>query len=376
MTIASRALLGLRSGRLGGRVLAPAVSRILQDFLTVVTSMLLLVSCQTMKFYGQAVGGQLEISHKSRTIPEVLADCHTDAELRRQLVAVQGIRRFASEDLTLPGDTSYGSYADLGRKYVTWVIYAAPEFSLKPKTWWYPMLGHLDYRGFFREKDASGLATELRGHGYDVDVEGTDAYSTLGWFHDPVLNCFVHQSDVSLAELIFHELTHRRLFRSGDTAFNESLATVFAEEGVRRWLRHQKRGADLRRYEQLLIRRDEFYDEIDATRVKLESLYASGRPPDEMRREKAAILSELRGHFRQLRQRWGGHGLESWLTQDLNNAHLVSIITYQKNGPVFRHLLKDCNGDLDLFFKRAAKLRLPTVSPSARAGSSTGAAAG
>jgi len=319
----------------------------------------MLASCQTLQFYGQAVGGQLEISRKSRPIAQIVADSHTDPQLRRQLVAVQGIRRFASGHLTLPGDASYGTYADLGRKYVTWVIYAAPEFSLKPKTWWYPMLGHLDYRGFFRESDARGLAAELRGEGCDVDIEGTDAYSTLGWFHEPVLNCFVHNSDIALAELIFHELTHRRLFRHGDTAFNESLATVFAEEGVQRWLRYQHRNADLRRYQQLLVRRDQFYDEIDATRGKLETLYASGRPPDAMRREKAAVLSELRARFRKLRQSWGGHGLESWLTQDLNNAHLVSIITYQKNGPVFRHLLKDCHGDLDVFFKRAAKLKLP-----------------
>lgn len=322
---------------------------------------LLLASCQTVKFYGQAVGGQLEIIRKSRPIPPIIADSGTDPQLRRQLVAVEGIRKFASEHLTLPGDESYGTYADLGREYVTWVLYAAPEFSLKPKTWWYPTLGHLEYRGFFREADAYELGERLRALGHDVEIGGVQAYSTLGWFHDPVLNCFVHNSEIALAELIFHELTHRRLFRNGDTAFNESLATAFAEECVKRWLRHQNRSADLQKYEQLLVRRNQFYDKIDVTRLKLEALYASGKSDTEMRREKAVLLADLQQNFRELRSRWGGNGLESWLKQDLNNAHLVSIITYQKNVPTFHRLLDECGGDIDLFFKRAAKLDLASA---------------
>ena len=329
------------------------------NLLAALTGVLLLPSCQTVQFYGQAVRGQLEIMSKSRPIPQLVADARTDPRLRRQLLTVQSIRRFASTHLTLPGDESYGTYADLGRQYVTWVLYAAPEFSLKPKTWWYPILGELEYRGFFHPHDAHTLAAELRGQGYDVVVDGVDAYSTLGWFHDPVLNCFVHNADVDLAELIFHELTHRRLFRTGDTAFNESLATACAEEGVQRWLLYQHRNADLASYRQLLVRRDQFYDLIDTTRARLDTLYASGRSPAAMQHEKTARLHALQTGFRELRQRWGGHGLESWLKQDLNNAHLVSIITYQKNGPAFRSLLQTCHGDLNLFFKRAAKLKLP-----------------
>lgn len=319
---------------------------------------LLLASCQTAKFYGQAVAGQVEIFRKSRPIPPIIANSDTDPQLRRQLVAVQEMRKFASEHLTLPGDESYGRYADLGREYVTWVLFAAPEFSLEPKTWWYPTLGHLEYRGFFREEDAKELAERLRAQGHDVEIGGVEAYSTLGWFHDPVLNCFVHNSEIALAELIFHELTHRRLFRNGDTAFNESLATAFSEECVRRWLRHQNRSVELRKYEQLLVRRNQFYDQIDMTRLKLEALYASGKSTGEMRREKAVLLAGLQQNFRDLRRRWGGSGLESWLDQDLNNAHLVSIITYQKNVPVFHRLLDECGGDIDLFFKKAAKLDL------------------
>jgi len=316
----------------------------------------LLSSCQTLEFYGQGIRGQVEIISKSRRIDRVLADPSVRPAVKKQLVAVQGIRQFASDHLTLPGDKSYGTYADLGRPYVTWVLYAAPEFSMKPKTWWYPTLGHLDYRGYFRESDTRELAARLKAEGYDVEVGGVDAYSTLGWFHDPVLNCFLYESDVDLAELIFHELTHRRVFRDGDTAFNEGLATAFAEEGVRRWLRHQGRLKDLHRYEERLVKREQFYRQIEVTRGELEKLYASGRSEKEMRREKAATLKRLQDQLRELRRRWGGHGLEFWLNGDLNNAHLVSVITYQDQGPKFRKLLKDCGGDPETFFQKAKAL--------------------
>ena len=321
-------------------------------------------SCQTVGFYRQAIGGQMEILRKSKPIPPIIAAPETSPGLRRQLRSVQDIRRFASDHLGLPGDESYGTYADLGRPHVTWVLYAAPEFSMKPKTWWYPTLGHLDYRGFFRESDARLLAGKLRAEGYDVEVGGVDAYSTLGWFHDPVLNCFVDYPDVDLAELIFHELTHRRFFRDGDTAFNEALATAYAEESVKRWLRHQNRPDDLRDYEQLLVRRNEFYDRIDVTRDRLEKLYAGDHPEAEKRRRKSLLMKELQSGFRELRRRWGGRGLESWLSQDLNNAHLVSIITYQKHVPLFKKLLADCHGDPDLFFKQADAVKIPDAKDS------------
>jgi len=316
-------------------------------------------SCQTAQFYTQAVSGQVEILRKSRPIPPILEDPATDPMLRRQLGSVQEIRKFASEHLTLPGDESYGKYADLGRPYVVWTLYAAPEFSLEPKTWWYPTLGKLDYRGFFREDETEELAAKLRAEGYDVQTGGTEAYSTLGWFHDPVLNTFVEAADVDLAELIFHELTHRRIFRNGDTTFNESLANAVAEESVKRWLKHQGRTADLRKYEARLVRRAQFYDRIDRTRAELKALYASGRPPEKMRREKARIFRDLRERFRELRRRWGGRGLESWLTGDINNAHLVSVITYHHHVPAFHKLLAECGGDLDLFFKKAKAVKLP-----------------
>lgn len=321
--------------------------------------LLTLASCQTVQFYSQAVSGQMEIFQKSRSIPRVMADPQSSPKLKQQLASVQEIRRFASEHLTLPGNASYGKYADLGRPYVVWTLYAAPEFSLEPKTWWYPTLGKLDYRGFFKKEEADELEVKLKAEGYDVQSGGTDAYSTLGWFHDPVLNTFVNASDIDLAELIFHELTHRRLFRNGDTTFNESLANAVAEESVRRWLRYNGRMEDLKNYEARLVRRGQFYNQIEKTRAGLKELYASNKPPEQMRREKAAQFKALQDSFRELRRRWGGRGLENWLKEDINNAHLVALATYQQHIPAFHKLLADCGGDLDLFFEKAKDLKLP-----------------
>ena len=319
----------------------------------------LLSSCQTLHFYGQAVNGQWEILRKSRPNPEVIADPQSSPGLRSQLAAVQQIRHFAKDHLSLPGDDSYGKYADLGRKHVVWVLYAAPEFSLKPKTWHYPAVGEMDYRGYFHEENSVALASELRENGHDVYIGGVDAYSTLGWFHDPILNTFVDYQDIDLAETIFHELTHRKYFRRGDTVFNESFANVVAEEGVKRWLKHEGRVADLRKYEGRLVRRREFYREIDRARWNLTALYASNQPAPVMRQKKAAILAKLCDQFRELRRRWGGQGLESWLHEDLNNGHIVSLNLYADHMPAFEKLLTECSGDLDLFYRKAAELHIP-----------------
>ena len=332
-------------------------------YLAILLVLVLLPACQTVRFFGQAIGGEFEILRKSRPNKEVMADPRTKPALRHQLEAVETIRRFASEQLTLPGNESFGKYADLGREHVVWVLYAAPEFSLKPKTWYYPIIGNMDYRGYFCKKDTEAMADQLRGEGYDVFVGGVDAYSTLGWFHDPILNTFVDYPDIDLAETIFHELTHRKLFHPGETTFNESLANTVAEEGVKRWLKYEGRLADLHNYQQCLVRRREFYQEIDRSRKTLEKLYASDRSEEEKRREKDAVLTKLRDQFRELRRRWGGHGLEEWLLENLNNGHIVSLNIYADKMPVFQSLLAECGGDLELFFKKAAKLKFPEKKP-------------
>jgi predicted aminopeptidase len=333
------------------------MSRFTFQLSLIVAAISVLPSCQTIQFYGQAINGEIEILRKSRASNSVTADPDTSPVIRRQLEKVERLRRYAMDQLALPADECFGKYADIGRPHVVWVIYATPEFSLKPKAWSYPFIGKMDYRGYFAEQDADKLADQLRREGYDVYVGGVDAFSTLGWFHDPVLNTFINYPDIHLAETVFHELTHLKVFRRGDTVFNESLAEVVAEEGVKRWLRHEGRLDDLRKYEQLLVRRREFHQEIDRSCASLIRLYASAKPAAEMRREKAAIMEKLRDGFRELHERWGGRGLEAWLQEDINNGHIVSLKIYSDQMPEFHALLKESGGDFAQFFKAVDHLK-------------------
>lgn len=321
----------------------------------------LLPACETLRFYSQAVAGQASILARGRSNASILADPTRPAELRQRLASVERLRHFATTQLALPGKSAYGLYADLGREHVVWVLYAAPEFSLEPLTWRYPVLGKLDYRGFFSEREAETRARDLRRQGFDVFVGGVDAYSTLGWFHDPILNTFIGYPELDLAETLFHELAHHRVFRNGDTAFNEAMASIVAEEGVQRWLIAQGRDHELGQYRQRLVKRAEFNREIERARDQLAALYASAAPAERMRQQKAAIMGDLRRQFQELHRRWGGRGLEGWLNMDINNGHLVSICLYADRMPGFRRLLAECDGDFERFFRRCEHAEVPPV---------------
>ncbi len=319
--------------------------------------LLLLTGCETLRFYTQGVEGQVEILRKSRPNAKVLAAPETAPDLKKRLLLAEEICAFATREIALPGGSAYHRYADLGRDHVVFVLHAAPEFSLEPKKWFYPVVGELDYRGYFAEEDAEAYADSLREQGYDVHLGGTDAYSTLGFFHDPLLNTFIEYPETDFAETVFHELTHRRVFVNGDTTFNESLANTVAEEAMRRWFRAKGRNADLADYEERLVKRRDFYARIAATRDELTDLYASGLPEEIMRLRKQEILDDLKTRARALQKRWGGKQLEEWLSLDLTNAHLLALVTYNQQIPRFKKILEESGGDFEVFFRKVEKLK-------------------
>lgn len=295
-------------------------------------------------YYLQAARGQLEIVRKRTPIAEVVADPATSPALRRRLELVRSAREFGVAELGLPDNGSYRSYADLERDYVVWNVFAAPEFSLEPKRWCFPVAGCVAYRGYFDREAAEAEAARLAADGYDTHVAGVAAYSTLGRFEDPVLNTMMGWSDTRLVETLFHELAHQRLYVQDDTEFNESFATVVGRVGVRRWL--QSRGdaegvAVLERRVQWL--RD-WMAEVEALRSRLQALYASARPPAEMRAEKARLFGELARSPLAPRQ----------VPND--NAALVPAMAYHGLVPEFTGMLEACGGELGCFYGRAAAL--------------------
>jgi predicted aminopeptidase len=305
----------------------------------------------------QSVQGQLDLMSKRVPITRVIAKTSTPPALRTQLEAVAAIRDFASRELGLPDNGSYRSYADIGRRYVVWNVVAAPEFSVDPKEWCYPIVGCVAYRGYFAENRARRFAARLRGQGFDVVVGGVAAYSTLGHFDDPVLSTMMGWNDVELASIIFHELTHQLLYVRDDSSFDEALAVTVEEEGVRRWLRAQGRDADLAQH---LVQQEHYAKVIDlliATRDELRTLYASGLAPEPMREKKRAAFDTMRASFARMKAEWGGHApFESWFDEDLNNADLASIATYYNCVPGFERELEAVGGNLTAFYARARKL--------------------
>ncbi len=254
----------------------------------------------------------------------------------------------------MPGAGRYERYTDLHRRYVSWVVYAAPEFSVEAKTWWYPSLGHLKYRGYFARSDAEHEAERLRRQGLEEHVGEVDDYSTLGWFRDPVLNTCLFRTDRELAELIFHELTHVKLFLPGDTDFNEAFATANAQEGVRRWLRSKGDFRALARYEASISKDREIIRLLLDTRQKLECLYADrGRGPDAMRRDKAALFKTM---VRDYAQRSDDPRYHRAFAKPWNNSRLNSVATYFDLVPGFERLLRMEHADLKLFYAAVEKM--------------------
>ncbi len=316
----------------------------------------------------QSTAGQLSLMSQREPIARVAVRASTPPALRNQLEQVTAIRNFASRALGLPDNGSYRSYADVHRPYVVWNVVAAPEFSVVPKAWCFPIVGCVTYRGYFVERRAHRFAAGLHSRGFDVSVQGVAAYSTLGHFDDPILNTMMAWDDVELAGIVFHELTHQLVYVPNDASFNEALATTVEEEGVRRWLVMQGRSVDLNAH----LQQQERYLAVTAllreTRGALNGIYGSGVGPQTMRQQKQAAFAELHAAYVRLDAEWHGQApFKAWFARDINNADLASIATYSDCVPGFERELAAAKGDLAVFFERVRNLsRLPRAERDAR----------
>jgi predicted aminopeptidase len=337
--------------------------------------LLALSGCQTLSYYAQAVGGQFELMRKAQPVSEWIADPATPAALRERLELAERMRAFASRELKLPDNGSYRSYARLDRPYVVWNVFAAPEFSVNPIESCFPVAGCVDYRGFFVRADAERYAAELRAKGLDVFSYGVPAYSTLGWFDDPLLSTFIGYPDWELARLMFHELAHQLVYVKGDTTFNESFAVTVEDEGVRRWLDDENRGAELAAFREAEARKRAFVGLIEDARARLAHVYAEPLAPDAMRAAKQAEFARLAERYAALKERWGGYSGYDRLMAEPNNALLASISAYTQLVPAFRRELAAVHGDLGAFYACVKALaRLPKAERDALLEKEAGAA--
>jgi len=314
-------------------------------------------------YYMQAARGHMDVMNQRRPVAEVIADQESPQDLKERLGLVQLARDYAVQELKLPDNESYRSYSDIGRDYVVWNVFAAPEFSLRAKSWCFPVAGCVAYRGYFSEQAAQDFASKLSAKGYDVSVGGVSAYSTLGKFADPVLNTMMRWSDVELVSTIFHELAHQRLYVKNDTAFNESFATAVATTGIERWLQARDETGQHRASTDRKRVRSNVMKLVKAARADLQDLYASEVDISQKRSGKREILDRLSEHAGDVIEK-SNSGMRNWLAAPLNNARLVSLGLYEGGQNAFSRILDDCDADLTCFYATADSLA--KLSPSER----------
>lgn len=307
--------------------------------------------CAQVSYYTQAAQGQLRLANSAKPVDTWLSDPAVSAETKHRLQRAVAIRRFAVDELSLPDNGSYSKYADIKRPYVMWNVVATPELSLKPIQWCFPIAGCVEYKGYYNKEAAHQFARELRAMGYEVRVSGVPAYSTLGWFNDPLLSSFITYPEVEVARMLFHELAHQVAYAPGDTQFNEGFATAVETIGVQRWLNFTGDEETRRNYEEYRKRKRDFLLLLANHRNQLRVVYESNISDAEKRVKKTAVMSSLQQTYNQIKQeRWNGYaGYDNWFNEPLTNAHLALVALYEDLAPAFQSLYEH-SGSLPQFY--------------------------
>ncbi len=322
--------------------------------------------CASLAYYQQAVAGQLELLSGRQPIDKVLLDEKISPTIRERIEVAQRITRFAENEIGLPVEGTFSSYVDIERRFVVWNVFAAGEFSLSLETYCFPIAGCVSYKGYFDREDALEFARKMKNDGYEVYVGGVEAYSTLGWFSDPLINTFINRRDERLASLIFHELAHKVVYVADDTIFNESFATAVERYCVQTWLISEGRRDLYLDYMASQTRRNEVLTLITGAAESLRMLYDQSENDTSMRVTKADIIANLRRSYIELKHSWsGGTEFEYWMESEINNAKLGAIGTYQDWVPGFMVLLEQ-SGSFDKFIARVKEIgQLPASERSA-----------
>lgn len=323
----------------------------------IITAALSTAACTRLGYYAHVAGGQIALLAARQPIARLIDDPSTDPPLRERLVVVREARAWAADHLRLPAGGSYTGYVNLQREYVAWNVFATKELSLAPIEHCFPFAGCVAYQGYYALERAQARARELRGQGYDVHIGGVPAYSTLGWFDDPLLSTMMHWDDATLIGTLFHELAHQKLYVRDDSAFNESYASFIEQQGLREYLaQHPELPPP---DEQARGRRTQFVQLILATRQRLEDLYALPLDADAMRARKAEEFARLKRQYERLRDSaWNGDTrYDGFFADDTpNNARLLPFGLYDEYVPAFALLFERAGGDWTRFHEEVARL--------------------
>ena len=313
-------------------------------------------------YYWQSVQGHARLLQAARPLDEWIANESTPAPLRARLQLAQRARHFAVQELGLPDNASYRSYADLGRSAAVWNVVAAPPYALELHRWCFPFTGCIGYRGYFQEADAQAEGARLAAQGLEVDVYGVPAYSTLGYLDwaggDPLLNTFIGWPEGEFVRLLFHELANQVVYAQGDTLFNESFATAVERLGTERWLATQARPEVRQAFAASEERRQAFRALTRATRARLAEIYEQKKAPahdsQALNAMKSGAMQDFRARYAVLRERWLAQGArvegyDRWVAQ-ANNASFAAQAAYDAWVPAFEALFAQQGQRWDAFY--------------------------
>ncbi len=301
--------------------------------------------------------GHLDLMARREPLDDVVAAPDTPETLKSRLQLAAEMRAFASRELALPDNGSYRRYASLDGDYPVWSVWITPEFDLAPRQSCFPVVGCVPYRGYYSQASAERYAAGFRTAGDDVMVGGVTAYSTLGFFDDPLTPAMLRLPAPRLAGLIFHELAHQVIYVKDDATFNESFARAVEIEGTLRWLAQRGDAEALARYQATLARADVFFATVRAARDELAALYASGLDADAMRQGKDAVFASLReAHCERRRQDPLWAAWDPWFAGEINNAKLAAVATYYEQLEMFRDLLAQHDGHFAAFYAAVGEL--------------------
>lgn len=318
---------------------------------------LLLCGCESTRFYWQAAAGQWRILQAREDIAPLLERGELDKATSQKLQRVLALREFARTELKLPVGNHYSQYVALDRPYVVWNVFAAPDDAITPKTWCFPIAGCVSYRGYFAEEDARAYAAKLAADGWDTYVGGVGAYSTLGWFDDPVLSSFLYDDPARLAALLFHELAHQQLYVQDDSTFNESFATAVELIALQRWLDAQGNSDQFERVMQQEQRHQAFVALVLAHRQLRQQRYHQLTDDTELAQLNRELAAQLRQDYQTFKQQWQHYaGYDRWFDGPLNNAQLATVATYRTLLPGFLGLFQSLEEDLPAFYAACARL--------------------
>ncbi len=300
-----------------------------------------------MRYLTQAAAGQEELNSRGIAIKEIVDGNHLDKRTRGLLAQVAPIKAFG-EGYGLRPTKNYERYVWINRPAVVWVVSACHPLAFRPRMWKFPIVGSITYTGWFDKNEAKKYGEELARKGWDVDVRPSGAYSTLGWFDDPILSTMISDGDEALgdlADVILHESLHATFYVPNQSTLNESVASFFGDELAVRYLDHAlgPDSPEKKIFVEGRKRGEQRGQVMKAAYAALAKLYASPLPREEKLAEKKRITDELRRTLQMKRA--------------VTNATLIQYKTYGSGKAEMAELLEKCEGDFPRMLKTLERLR-------------------